>query len=44
MFLVDCKLLRHMNGLMIRANFTPNETTFKNLESTAKTQRKTTVL
>ena len=36
MFSVDDKLLRHMNDLMIRANFTPNTITFQTLESTGK--------
>lgn len=34
MFLVDDKLLGHMNDLMIRANFIPNFTTFQTLEGT----------
>lgn len=35
-FLVDDKLLGHMNDLMIRSNFTPNVTTYQTLESTGK--------
>ena len=36
MFLVGDKLLGHMNDLKIKANYTPNVTTFQNLESTGE--------